>query len=114
MAGRKARQSRREIMEHVNGRTVNGVPPGFADFTTDGYYVTAGYFLIPKKLQAVVQWQDLNPGQKGDDGLNYYIHGDDLQLMVNYIHTWSDFRQANPEFGQDEFDQVLGRIQVMF
>jgi phosphate-selective porin OprO/OprP len=109
------------LQEHVNGRTVNGVPPGFADFTTDGYYVTAGYFLIPKKLQAVVQWQDLNPGQKGDDGLysilgglNYYIHGNDLKLMVNYIHTWSDFRQANPEFGQDEFDQVLGRIQVMF
>jgi hypothetical protein len=52
----------------------------------------------------VVQWQDLNPGQKGNDGiysilggLNYYIHGDDLKLMVNYIHTWSDFRQANPD-----------------
>ncbi len=109
------------LQEHVNGRTVNGVPPGFADFTTDGYYLTAGYFLIPKKLQAVVQWQDLNPGQKGDDGLysilgglNYYIHGDDLKLMVNYIHTWSDFRQASPEFGQDQFDQVLGRVQVMF
>ena len=109
------------LEEYVNGRTVNGVPPGFADFTTNGYYVTGGYFLIPKKLQAVVQWQDLNPGQKGDDGLysilgglNYYIHGDDLKLMVNYIHTWSDFRQANPEFGQDQFDQVLGRVQVMF
>jgi len=109
------------LQEKVNGRTVNGVPPGFADFTTDGFYVTGGYFLIPKKLQAVVQWQDLNPGQKGDDGLysilgglNYYIHGDDLKLMVNYIHTWSDFRQANPEFGQDQFDQVLGRVQVMF
>jgi phosphate-selective porin OprO/OprP len=109
------------LQEHVNGRTVNGVPPGFADFTTDGYYVTAGYFLIPKKFQAVVQWQDLNPGQKGNDGLysilgglNYYIHGDDLKLMVNYIHTWSDFRQANPEFGQDEFDQFLARVQVMF
>jgi phosphate-selective porin len=109
------------LQEHVNGRTVNGVPPGFADFTTDGYYVTAGYFLIPNKLQAVVQWQDLNPGQKGDDGLysilgglNYYIHGNDLKLMVNYIHTWSDFRQANPEFGQDEFDQFLARVQVMF
>jgi phosphate-selective porin len=109
------------LQEHVNGRTANGVPPGFADFTTDGYYVTGGYFLIPNKLQAVVQWQDLNPGQKGDDGLysilgglNYYIHGNDLKLMVNYIHTWSDFRQANPEFGQDEFDQFLARVQVMF
>src|SRR5437870_6171821 len=109
------------LQEKVNGRTVNGVPPGFANFTTDGFQITGGYFLIPKKLQAVVQWQYLNPGQKGDDGLysilgglNYYIRGDDLKLMVNYIHTGSDFRRANPEFGQDEFDQVLGRIQVMF
>jgi len=109
------------LQEKVNGRTVNGVPPEFDDFTTNGFYVTGAYFLIPKKFQAVVQWQQLNPGQKGNDGihsilggLNYYIHGDDLKLMVNYIHTWSDFRQANPESGQDEFDQFLARVQVMF
>jgi phosphate-selective porin len=109
------------LQEKVNGRTVNGVAPGFDDFTTNGFYVTGGYFLIPKKFQAVVQWQQLNPGQKGNDGihsilggLNYYIHGDDLKLMVNYIHTWSDFREANPEFGQDDFDQFLARVQVMF
>src|SRR5437773_4612334 len=109
------------LEEHVQGRTVNGVPPAFANFETDGFYVTGGYFLLPKKLQAVVQWQYLNPGQKGNDGLysilgglNYYIHGDNLKLMVNYIHTWSDFRQANPEFGQDQFDEVIGRMQLMF
>jgi len=39
------------LQEHVNGRTVNGVPPGFADFTTDGYYVTAGYFLIRRSFK---------------------------------------------------------------
>src|SRR5213593_2752328 len=109
------------LQERVHPRTVNGVPPGFDEFTTDGFYVTGGYFLIPKKLQAVVQWQHLNPGQKGNDGissivggLNYYIHGDDLKLMVNYIHTWSDFREANPEFGDDQFDEVIGRMQLMF
>jgi len=109
------------LQEKVNGRTVNGVPPGFADFTTNGYYITAAYFLIPKKLQAAVRWEDLNPGQMGNDGihsitggLNYYIHGDDLKLMVNYIHTWSDFREANPQFGDDQFNEVIGRIQVMF
>jgi phosphate-selective porin len=109
------------LQEHVEGRTVNGVSPTFSNFTTDGFYVTGAYFLIPKKLQAVVQWQYLNPGQKGNDGiysilggLNYYIRGDDLKLMVNYIHTWSDFRQANPEFGEDQFDEVIGRLQLMF
>jgi phosphate-selective porin len=108
------------LEEYVNGRTVNGVP-GMPDFTTNGYYITAVYYLIPKKLQAAVQWQDLNPGQRGSDGihsitggLNYYIHGDDLKLMVNYIHSWSDFREANPEFGEDQFDEVIGRVQLMF
>jgi hypothetical protein len=109
------------FQEHVEGRTVNGVPPTFSNFTTDGFYVTGGYFVIPKKLQAVVQWQYLNPGQKGNDGLysilgglNYYIRGDNLKLMVNYIHTWSDFRAANPQFGDDQFDEVIGRMQLMF
>ena len=74
------------LQEKVDGRTVAGVPPGFADFTTNGFYVTAAYYLIPKKLQAAVRWEQLNPGQKGNDGihsitggLNYYIHGDDHQ-----------------------------------
>ena len=30
--------------------------------------------------------------------------------MVNYIHTWLDFRQANPQFGEDQFDEVTGRF----
>src|SRR6184192_378485 len=109
------------LEEYVNGRTVAGVPPGFANFTTDGFYVTGAYYLIPKKLQAAVRWEQLNPGQKGNDGihsitagLNYYIHGDDIKLMANYIHTWSDFRQANPQFGDDQFDEVIMRLQLMF
>src|SRR5438105_14214928 len=36
------------LEEYVNGRTVNGVPPGFVNFTTDGFQITSGYFLIPK------------------------------------------------------------------
>jgi len=109
------------LEEYVDGRTVNGVAPGFADFTTSGYYVQGSYFLIPKKLQAAVRWEDLNPGQRANDGihsitggLNYYIHGDDIKLMVNYIHTWSDFREANPDLGRAQFNEVIGRVQVMF
>jgi hypothetical protein len=34
--------------------------------------------------------------------------------MANYVHTWSDFREANPAFGQDDFDEVLMRLQVLF
>jgi len=88
---------------------------------TNGYYVQGSYFLLPKKLQAVVKWEALNPGQFGNDGihsitggLNYYIHGDNIKLMANYVHTWSDFREANPDLGEDQFDEVLLRMQVVF
>ena len=54
------------LQEHVEGRTVNGVAPSFSNFTTDGFYVTGGYFILPKKLQAVVQWQYPKPRTKGE------------------------------------------------
>src|SRR5947207_4820643 len=80
------------FQEKVNGRTVNGAPPMFANFTTNGFYVTGAYYLIPKKLQAAVRWRQLTPGQKGSDaihsitaGLNYYIQGENIKLMTSDI-----------------------------
>jgi len=109
------------LSEDVNGRTVNGVAPGFADFSPNGWYVQGSYYIIPKKLQAAVRWEELDPAQVPDDGihsitggLNYYIHGDALKVMANYVHTWSDFRAANPTFGDDQFDEVIVRLQLMF
>jgi phosphate-selective porin OprO/OprP len=109
------------LAEDVDGRTVAGHAPGFANFDPSGGYVQGSYFIIPKKLQAVVKWETLEPDQVNDDniqsitgGLNYYIHGDSLKLMLNYIHTWSDFREAHPQFGDDQFDEVIGRLQVAF
>jgi phosphate-selective porin len=93
----------------------------FTEFEASGYYVLGGYYLIPKKLQAVVKYESLDPGQRANDGihsitggLNYYIHGDGIKVMANYVHTWSDFREANPRFGTDQFDEVILRLQIMF
>ncbi|HEY2139010.1 MAG TPA: porin [Chthoniobacterales bacterium] len=93
----------------------------FHEFDASGYYVQGSYFLIPKKLQAVVKWESLDPGQVPNDnihsitgGLNYYIHGDGIKVMADYVHTWSDFREAHPQFGTDQFDEVLLRLQIMF
>jgi phosphate-selective porin len=109
------------LAESVDGRTVNGVVPGFADFHPHGWYVQGSYFIIPKRLQAVVKWEELTPDQLVNDGLhsitgglNYYIHGDNVKVMADYVHTWSDFRDANPQFGQNQFDEVLLRLQVIF
>jgi phosphate-selective porin len=109
------------LTESVDGRTVNGVVPRFADFHPHGWYVQGSYFIIPKRLQAVVKWEELTPDQLANDGvhsitggLNYYIHGDNVKVMADYVHTWSDFRDANPQFGQNQFNEVLLRLQVIF
>ena len=69
----------------------------------------------------MAKYETFNPGQVANDdvssiigGLNYYIHGDDIKLLADYIHTWSDFRESHPAFGRSEFDEVIVRLQVMF
>ena len=106
------------INENVSPR---GPDPGFSEFTADGYYVQGSYFVLPKRLQLVTRWESFDPGQADDDdidsivtGVNYYIKGDEIKLLANYVHTWSDFREANREFGKAEFDEVIVRLQVMF
>ncbi|PYI60860.1 MAG: hypothetical protein DMC60_06940 [Verrucomicrobia bacterium] len=47
------------LEEYVNGRTVNGLPPGFADFTTNGYYITAGYYAV---RLAKARWESASAG----------------------------------------------------
>ena len=98
-----------------------GGTPRFSEFETRGFYAQAAWFLVPEKLQLVGKWESFDPGQAADDdirsltgGLNYYIHGDDVKLMLHYIHTWSDFRGAHPESGGDQFDQVIARLQLMY
>lgn len=109
------------LHERIQPRMVGGVPPAFAGFDAHGYYITAGAFVVPKKLQLVAKWESFDPGQVANDnlhsitgGVNYYIHGDDLKLMADYIHTWSDFRGNRPAFGDDQFDEFLVRLQVLY
>ena len=93
----------------------------FTRFTANGYYVLGCYYFPGRKFQLVGEYERFNPGQASNDdvesvigGLNYYIKGDYLKLMLNYIHTWSQFRHANPATGDDQFDEVLLRAQVSF
>ena len=110
------------VGEYINERvSPRGPEPRFSAFTADGYYVQGSYYVLPKRLQLVTRWESFDPGQAPSDdidslvaGVNYYIKGDDIKLLAHYVHTWSDFRDANPEFGKAEFDEVIVRLQVMF
>ncbi|MDB6066497.1 MAG: hypothetical protein JWR26_2705 [Pedosphaera sp.] len=90
-------------------------------FTANGYYVQPSYFVWGKKLQLVGKWESFNPGQASNDtiksvtgGLNWYIYDKNVVAMINYIHTWSDFRRDNAGIGKDQFNEILLRIQMYF
>jgi hypothetical protein len=109
------------LSEDVDPRRVSNIAPTFTAFDPHGWYVQGSYFIIPKKLQIVGKWEELSPDQVVHDGihsalagLNYYIHGDNIKVMADYVHTWSDFRNARPQFGDDEFDELILRLQVLF
>jgi phosphate-selective porin OprO/OprP len=109
------------IGEYLSESYEPRVAPAFKKFRADGYYAQASYFVIPKKLQLVARYETFNPGQVAHDdissvwgGVTYYIHGDDVKLLANYAHTWSDFRENNPALGSSEFDEVILRLQVVF
>lgn len=63
-------------------------------FDADGWQATAAYFLVPAKVQALVRHEEFDPNTAvGSNqtrswtlGLNYLIKGEDLRLMVDYIH----------------------------
>jgi len=67
----------------------------FAEFDADGWYVQAGVYLVPKKLQAVAKYETFDPSRRlsNDDtstvtlGLNYFLHGNNLKLQLDYLRT---------------------------
>lgn len=94
---------------------------GFNQFVANGYYVQASYFFPKHCFQLVGRYDSFNPGQKADDdlrsvtgGFNWYIKGDNIKLMFDYIHTWSEFRDNHAGLGKNQFDMGLVRLQLMF
>lgn len=109
------------IAEYLEAKIEPVDSAGFAAFTASGYYVQGGYYFPGRKFQLIREWESFNPGQAPDDdlrsayaGLNYYIKGDSLKLMANYVHTRSEFRKNHPALGRREFNGLLVRAQVMF
>lgn len=97
----------------VNFRPDNAIPA--SSFDGDLWYVMGTYEVLPKKLQGVVRYEmfDPNVSMSGDDttewtfGLTYFIKGNDLKLMLNYL-------LGNPAGGPSNQGRLLARMQVAF
>jgi phosphate-selective porin OprO and OprP len=82
--------------------------------TSDGWYVMPSAFVFRRLLQAVAQYTTYRPDVHIDGnetsawlaGLNYYGHGDNAKLMVNYL--WVNTPKATAHA------KLLARMQVAF
>jgi phosphate-selective porin len=89
-------------------------PVGSPDYTAEGWYVLGGYYIVPK-LQAIVKFESFDPKDTLADnateawtfGVNYYLKGDSLKLMLDYVlFDCEDTRGTQQKF--------LGRLQAAF
>jgi phosphate-selective porin len=86
-----------------------------ATLDSDGWYVQASWYAVPKKLQLVGKVETFDPDRKAEEdetdtatlGVNYYIKGHDLKLMLDYLRT-------DPAGRPDTDNKVLARLQVIF
>jgi phosphate-selective porin len=83
-----------------------------------GFYVQAALYVVPKKFQVVAKYETFDPNSdaSNDDtntttvGLNYYVKGHDLKVMVDYLHSEIASRPS-----KDNTDsKVIARLQVAF
>ena len=90
-------------------------PTGGASFTAEGWQATAGYFLIPAKLQAVYREESFDPNTAiaGNTvrthlfGLNYFVKGDDIRFGVDYL-------DGHIPGSAIDGGRVISRVQVIF
>jgi hypothetical protein len=92
-----------------------------------GFFVQGGYFIIPKKLEIagryeVIDYDNQNPsyGTSGlldnlssyTAGLNYFIHGRDHKIQINYKHREEGLSSAF--FGDNNENYFLTQYQIYF
>lgn len=96
-----------------NFRPANATPA--ARFTAEGWQATAAYFVVPGKLRAVVREEEFDPNTAvgGNSihtttlGLNYYLKGEDIKFMLDYLN--GRVPGSNADGGR-----LLTRVQVIF
>lgn len=98
---------------HLHFHPRNGLPR--SSFSAEGWQLMAACFVIPEKLQAVVRRETFDPNlSTGGDrtetwvvGFNYFIKGDDLRLLVNYVF-------GDTALLPNDNGRLLTRFQVVF
>ena len=90
-------------------------PSGTASFTAEGWHATAGYFVLPSKLQVVFRTESFDPNtaiggntfRTHTFGLNYYVKGDDIKFGVDYL-------DGHIPGSTTDGGRLISRVQIIF
>lgn len=113
-AGVKFVQNASLFLEYIQSEAE---PDGGAKVKSKGYYVQGGFFVLPKHLELVARFEQLDPDDSADDneditwttvGVNYFFSKHDWKLQANYVMKEED---NDPKVDDDTF---LLQMQVKF
>jgi len=98
---------------HGTFKPTGGVPA--AKFRAEGWQATAAYFVIPARLRAVFREEAFDPNTAigGNTihtttmGLNYYLKGEDIKFMVDYL-------DGHVPGSVTDGGRLLTRMQIIF
>jgi len=92
-----------------------------------GFFVQGGYFIIPEKLEVAGRYELIDFGRNHPEdgtlgrvdnkrfytaGLNYFLHGRDHKIQLNYIHREEELSGAF--FGDNNENVFLTQYQIYF
>ena len=109
----------------VDADRVQSAPPFGNDpgaFNASGWYAQAGYFLIPKKLEAAFRWSELDPNddvthndQREIRGaLSYYFRGHNLKLQGDVGSLRTEGQKETRTGAVSPRDNMEYRLQAQF
>lgn len=98
---------------HGTFEPVSAIPA--AKFTAEGWQATAAYFVVPSRLQVVVRREEFDPNtavggntiRSHTLGLNYFLRGDDIKLMLDYL-------DGHVPGSSTDGGRLLTRVQIVF
>lgn len=93
-------------------RAINPENNGISDETGDGYYIQAGYFVVPKIVEIAARYESFDPNKDKDNdnrneyggGINYFFKGHRNKIQA-------DFFKIKDEAGKNGDDDSRLRVQ---
>ncbi len=134
LVGEYHNRKRKVLDTHVVGDAVGLIFPVSSGATyakqslnDQGFFVQGGYFVIPKKLEIAGRYELIDYGRNHPEGgtpglidnicsytagLNYFLHGRDHKIQINYIHREEELSGAF--FGDNDENVFLTQYQIYF